>query len=218
MMSDLFSDFDPADIAAIQAANRHEKTEAGIARAHRARARHQLRRANAEKTLSEILPQHIEAGDSWHVISRGDIDALSYLRHALASVTHFDSVVLSTWCIAKPDMDELAAWLDTGRIEHLALYAGEIFPSQYGDEYEAALRMADEYGMKLVIAKNHSKVILAGNRELDYWLTMEGSANVNTNPRIEQTTISNDKPLFDFYSEFFDGIRSIDRNGTRKPS
>lgn len=181
----------------------------------RARSRHMMRRANAEKTLAEILPRRIERGDSWHVISRGDIDALSYLRHCLAGVSHFDNVVLSTWCIAKADMDELATWLDTGRIEKLALYCGEIFPSQYGDEYEAALKLCEEYGIKLVIAKNHSKVTLAANEGDGYWLAIESSANVNTNPRIEQTTLTHDRALYEFYAEFFDGIRSIDRHSAR---
>lgn len=216
MTPSLFADFDSAEVAAIETANRVEKEAAASARAQRAKSRHHMRRANAEKTLAEILPARIEPGDSWHVISRGDIDALSYLRHGLAGVTHFDRVLLSTWCIAKPDMDELAAWMDTGRIDQMALYAGEIFPSQYGDEYEAAQRMVTEYGLKLVIAKNHSKVILAGNAADDYWLVMEGSANVNTNPRIEQTTVTNNRDLFDFYAEFFDGIRSIDRNAARR--
>lgn len=216
MTADLFSDFDPAEVAAIAAANVAQRTQDGQARAVRTRNRHAVRRANAEKLLSEILPARIDAGDSWHVISRGDIDALSYLRHALAGTTHFDKVVLSTWGIAKPDMDELASWLDSGRIDELALYAGEIFPAQYGDEYEAAVKLCDEYGIKLVIARNHSKVTLACNRSEDYWLAMESSANVNTNPRIEQTCITHDKTLFEFYEEFFDGIRSIDRDRPRK--
>lgn len=170
-----------------------------------------MRRANAEATLAEILPARFEDGDTWHVVSRGDIDALSYLRHALAGVTHFDHVLISTWCIAKADLDELSAWLDTGRIDQFDLYAGEIFPSQYGDEYEQALRMCEAYGCRLVIAKNHSKITLARNDAESYRLVIESSANVNTNPRIEQSAITRSAALFDFYAEFFSGIRSIDR-------
>lgn len=42
-------------------------------------------------------------------------------------------------------------------------------------------------------------------------LVIESSVNVNTNPRMEQTAIHNDKELHDFYSEFFDGVKSIDK-------
>ena len=52
---------------------------------------------------------------------------------------------------------------------------------------------------------------LAANRADAYHLVIESSANVNTNPRIEQSTIHRSTDLYAFYAEFFDGIRSIDR-------
>lgn len=210
ILTDLF-DFDPALVASIEAGIASVRIEAGQARAHRRTARHELRRATSEKTLADLLPATIEPGDSWHVISRGDIDALSYLAHAIAGAGYFDRVMLSTWCMAKPDLDQLAAWLDAGRIDHLALYVGEIFPGGYPSEWAAALDLRERYGARLVVAKNHSKVICAGRDDPGYHLVMEGSANVNTNPRIEQTTITHDRGLYDFYTEFFNGLSSIDR-------
>ena len=52
---------------------------------------------------------------------------------------------------------------------------------------------------------------LAANRADAYHLVIESSANVNTNPRIEQSTIHRSTDLYAFYAELFDGIRSIDR-------
>lgn len=207
----LFQGFDPSQIAAIHATHSAELVENGKATANKSAQRHFMRRAKAERTLADILPARFEHGDSWHVISHGDIDALSYLRHALAGVTHFDHVLLSTWCIAKPDIDELTTWLDSGRIDQLDFYVGEIFPNQYGDEYEQAMRMSDIYGARLVIAKNHSKVTLASHHQSDYHLAIESSANVNTNPRIEQSTIHCSKDIVAFYRDFYHGLRSIDR-------
>jgi hypothetical protein len=207
----LFEGFDACQVAAIAAAHERGKRQEGHARAQRQASRHHLRRANAEKQLAEILPARFEAGDSWHVISRGDIDALSYVRHALAGVSHFDVLALSTWCIARADLEEVAGWLDSGRVDRFELYAGEIFPSQYGDEHEMALRMVEQYGVRLVIARNHSKVTIAANEAEGYFLAIESSANVNTNPRIEQSAIHCSRELFDFYREFFHGLRSIDR-------
>lgn len=57
--------------------------------------------------------------------------------------------------------------------------------------------------------------IQASKAEEDYYLAMESSANVNTNPRIEQTAVHASRDLFEFYKEFFDGIRSIDRSAPR---
>jgi len=41
---------------------------------------------------------------------------------------------------------------------------------------------------------------------------IESSANLNTNPRIEQTCITRDRDLFEFYRDFFSGIHSVTRN------
>lgn len=209
-MTDLFAGFDPATVAAIEAANARDRHAAGVARAQRAAHRLHVRRAKAQATLAEILPERFSAGESWHIISHGDIDALSYLAHAIRA-THFDYVAISTWCIARPDLEQISTWLDTGRIDHFELYAGEIFPSQYTDEHELAQQMVAAYGIRLCIARNHSKLILASNEADDYHLVMEGSANVNTNPRIEQTAIHCSAELLAFYRDFYSGLRSIDR-------
>lgn len=214
---DLFSDFDPAEVAAIHASHIRAREAAGQARAVRRQARRHTRRAKAQAHLAEILPARFEEGDSWHVISHGDIDALSYLIHALDGVDYFDHVLLSSWCMSKDDLIQIESWLDAGRIDRLDLYMGEIFPSQYGDEYELALRLQKDYGLRLVIARNHSKITLASNTREKYYLAIESSANINTNPRIEQTAIHADQALYDFYLEFFSGIRSIDRDSARAP-
>lgn len=211
VINDLLEGFGAAEIDAIMAARTTEKQTEGAARAARVAQRMQFRRAKSEATLGEILPARFEPGDSWHVMSRGDVDALSYLAHAIKGVTHFDYVAVSTWCIVKADLDQIAAWLDAGLIDRFELYAGEIFPSQYGDEYEQMLKMAALYGCRLVIAKNHSKITLACNEAEGYYLAMESSANVNTNPRIEQTAVHASRELFNFYRDFFSEIRSIDR-------
>ena len=214
-LTDLFGEFDPAMVAAIQASKAEEDRQDGAARAARAAHRMQVRRAKAEAQLAEILPPRFESGDSWHVISHGDIDALSYLTHALKGVPYFDYVAISTWCVARADLEQIAAWLDAGRIDQFDLYAGEISPSQYGDEHEYMQQLCEIYGCRMVIARNHSKVTLARLADEDYYLAMESSANVNTNPRIEQTAVHASRDLFDFYKEFFDGIRSIDRSAPR---
>jgi len=214
--ADLFAGFDPGYVAAVQAAQQAAATAEADARAARSGQRHHMRRAAAEAKLAEILPPRVELGESWHVISRGDIDALSYVRHVLAGVSHLDELWMSTWCIAKADLDEIAGWLDDGRVEHFALFAGEIFPSQYGDEYELMQRLCKVYGARMVIARNHSKVSLMANHAEPLHLVVESSANVNTNPRIEQSALHHDAGLWAFYREFFDGIQSIDRQ--RPPS
>jgi hypothetical protein len=166
-----------------------------------------VRRANSEAVLANLLPATFEPGTSWHVISSGDIDALSYLRHALKGYGHFQFVMLSTWCAARADMDELGEWLDAGLIEHLEFHAGEIFPHREIEAYERALELVAAFGMGLTISRNHAKIILCERDDIA--LAMEASANVNTNPRVEQCAIHASRELFDHYRGFFSGLRSI---------
>lgn len=210
MMDDLFAGFDPADVLAASRQHAANKAETRRAVAQRSANRHHLRRATAEAHLAEILPARIEPGDSWHVVSRGDIDSLSYVRHVLAGVSHLDHLLMSTWCIAKNDLTEISNWLESGRVEQFDLYAGEIFPGSYGDEYEQMLAMCENYGARLVIAKNHSKVTLCSVD--DYKIVVESSANVNTNPRIEQSALHHNADLHGFYLDFFTGVKSIDKS------
>jgi len=218
MHDDLLAGLDDGEVATIRAAIERANEADGVARACRAQHRMQLRRANSEAHLTEILPPTFAPGDSWHVISRGDVDSLSFLAHAIRGAGFFDVVYLSTWCMARADLDQLAAWLDDGAIERLHLFVGEIFPSQYGDEFERARELVRIYGadtVRLVVARNHSKVMLASRTDAppagDLHLVFESSANVNTNPRIEQTAVHHSRELFDFYRDFFDDLRSIDR-------
>lgn len=188
-----------------------EQPDSETARAVSTAQRKNVRRAKAEATLADLLPPKIAPGDSWHVISHGDIDSLSYLAHLIAGVSHFDHVSVSTWCMARADLDRLAEWVDTGRIDRLDFYVGEIFPNQYGDEYARLLEMCDAFGCRVVVARNHSKVMLMANAAESYYVVAESSANVNTNPRIEQTALHASRELYDFYLDFYAGLKSIDR-------
>lgn len=210
-LTDLFGKFSPADVEAARRGVVQRKRDQVRARAVRVRSRRELRRATSEKLLAEILPAQLADGDSWHVISHGDIDSLSYLRHIIGA-HDLDYCAVSTWCMAGDDLRELEAWVNAGRIDRLDLFVGEIFPSQYGDEFELAKRVVSLADGKLIVARNHSKVTLAADFAAEYFIAIESSANVNTNPRIEQTAIHRSQPLFEFYREFFDGLRSIHRD------
>jgi hypothetical protein len=203
----LFDEFDAAEVAAIESAIQADKLADGQARAMRRQGRIHARRLLAEQHLAEILPATLDEGESLHVISHGDVDSLTYLRYVL-TFGPADHVLLSTWCMARPDIEELREHLAASRIRTLDWYVGEIFPSQYGDEFALVQQIVDEHGGRCCVAKNHSKVMAikaAGH------YVIESSANLNTNPRIEQTAITRCEDLYWFYRDFFDGLRSIDR-------
>jgi len=178
--------------------------------AAKTRNRIQARRANSEATLAEILPAEIEEGDTWHIMSQGDIDAMSYLAH-LIKHSNMQYVAFSTWCMAMPDVEQIGDWLKTGRIDRVDAYVGEIFPNQYSEEHEALCATVRQHGGRVAVFKNHSKLFICQAKDGRAWV-VESSANINTNPRAEQTAITADLKLFDFYKTYLDGIRSFSRD------
>lgn len=214
-MTDLFDDF-----AHAAGALKTETTSHGQAVKAKAIARKttriEVRRANCEAILASILPQHLDMGMSYHVISHGDVDSLSYLIH-IAKDTPLDSVLISTWCMAMPDVEWLRQQVETWRFGTIDFVLGEIFPAQYPDEYEAVKQMEADEMATLRIAKNHAKVMACCHAETGLYYAIESSSNVNTNPRIEQTAIHASRELHDFYRDFYAGIKSIDGNRYKKP-
>lgn len=65
-------------------------------------------------------------------------------------------------------------------------------------------------GGRVAIFRNHSKVFLcrAGARA---WV-IESSANINTNPRTENTVITSDLGLYEHHKAYFDSIKSFARD------
>ena len=67
---------------------------------------------------------------------------------------------------------------------------------------------------RVAVFRNHSK-IMSGQGE-KFAFTIESSANINTNPRTEQTQVTVNDELYHFYKDYFDGIISIDKKADAK--
>lgn len=64
-----------------------------------------VRRFNSEAALLESAPWHFQCGTTYHVISGGDCDALTFLRHVVRQ-QRLDFCLVSSWCYgvwASPD-------------------------------------------------------------------------------------------------------------------
>lgn len=70
------------------------------------------------------------------------------------------------------------------------------------------------YVMRASVAtfRNHSKVMLLANPGQHRYLVVESSANINTNPRTEQTAVTADAGLFHHYLDFFNEVKSFNAN------
>ena len=172
---------------------------------------HKKMRLLSEAALDEVLPWHLKKGVAYHVLSCGDVDSLTYLRH-IVKEQRLDLVVLATWCMATKDAEEMRAWLVRGDVKRFEFYVGEIFKNGYRGCRDVLDEICEECGGRVARFRNHSKVILFFGEK--YSGVIESSANADTNPRTEQTCITVDRDLALFYKEYYDGINDFDRGYT----
>lgn len=171
--------------------------------------RHETRRVLSELALEKELPWHFEQGTSYHCISFGDVDALTYMR-VVVKQQRIKYALLSTWCMASEDIREIRSWIERGYIGRVDFYVGEIFKASYYQQYGELQDLCKKLGGRVAICRNHSKVMVLIGERFD--VVIESSANVNTNPRIEQCVITVDSELAQWYKNFYDGINSFERN------
>jgi len=168
------------------------------------------RKAISETNLMDVLDKEREfkAGYSYHFLTAGDIDILSFLKF-ITRYADIDYLVVSTWCMAVDDIKEFEQWLAKKKIKKILFCLGEIFKGSYSNEYILLKELREKYDVRLTIFKNHSKVITGYSK--DYYFTIESSANINTNPRTENAVLTVDKKLFEFYNDYYSKINSFDK-------
>lgn len=172
------------------------------------------RRAFSESKLLDALGKpgfYFEDGHVYNFITAGDIDALSFLK-AVIRQQNLEHVLASTWCMSGNDILQFQEWINEGKIKHLDIYVGEIFPSSYSVEWgmlKELYRKHNELG-RIALFRNHSKVFAGTGRLFSFGI--QSSANINTNPRTEQASITIDRGIYEFYKSYYDGIRSFEDN------
>lgn len=179
-------------------------------RVHTIRAQKQFekRRFYSEKNLLNTFSWHLEPEKIYCVISGGDVDQLSFLKHILRQQP-LRYCLLSSWCFGIEDVQEIGQWVQKGLIEKIDFYIGEIARASYAMCQQDLSRIAKSTGGRCGVFRNHSKVILAYGENFD--AAVLSSANVNTNPRTENTTIITSREVCDFYKEYFDDIKPYNK-------
>lgn len=184
-----------------------DEPEKHVSVSHRYGHRHLSRKASSEYALSQALDWHFQEGDCYHCFSFGDVDSLTYFKHILRQQKVL-YLAISTWCMAGEDVDDLRSWYRRGMIGRVDFYVGEIFPNSYSVVDEQVKQFVQECGGKRVVFRNHSKVMIVVGERFD--CLIESSANVNTNPRSENTVLTVDRQLVADYLNLFNGIYSFD--------
>lgn len=212
MTDNIFDDLDFNVFAAESISG--DKDSKSIAVHKRNGSRHLTRKAASESALENAIDWHFADGDCYHCFSLGDVDSLTYLKHILRQQPlHY--VALSTWCMAKDDVDTLDEWVNKGLIGRVDFYVGEIFRASYAEVYEACKKLIKKCGGRLVVFRNHAKVMMIKGERFD--CLVESSANINTNPRSENTVITVDSALVDDYIRLFSEIKPFNKDYGGEP-
>lgn len=169
------------------------------------------RRAFSEMKLLDLFGQFdFRPGQCYNFLTAGDIDGLSYLK-AIIRQQRLAHCIVSTWCMFSGDALQLLSWVEGGEIEKLDLYVGEIFKASYSavwSQIHDFYKTHPDVG-RLAIFRNHSKIIAGTGERFTFGL--QTSANIDTNMRTEQACLSIDEGIYQFYKDYFDKIKSFER-------
>ena len=181
---------------------------------HRMGYRHFFRKASSEKALENALDWHFNDGDCYHCFSFVDVDAMTYFKHVLRQ-QRIKYAAISTWVISGEDVEELDRWHKRGMVGRVDFFIGEIFERQYPEAAAALQRFVRECGGRYVVFRNHAKVMAILGERFD--CLIESSANVNTNPRSENTVLTVDSDLTKKYVKLFSEIVPFNKNPGAEP-
>lgn len=173
--------------------------------------KYEYRRAFSESSLLDAMEApgfDFKKGHCYCFISAGDVDSLSFLKAVLRQ-QNLSHLLCSTWCMSCQDVLQFREWIGKGKIEKMDFYVGEIFKSSYSYEFTLLNKLYEDFPNlgRFVMFRNHSKVF-AGIGE-KFAFAIQSSANINTNPRCEQTAVIIDEGLYEFYKNYYNGINSF---------
>jgi hypothetical protein len=203
------------DFADIKFGEGKEEKQSDVKKTHRRNTeclirsdRNIYRKAYSETQLLDVLGFDFKEGESYHCITAGDVDSLSYLKCVLRQ-QDLDYCLFSTWCMACDDVLQIEEWLESKKIIKLDAYVGEIFPGTYKMEWKKLNEIFEKYKCgRIAVFKNHSKIYAGIGKKFAFGI--ETSANINTNPRTENGCLTIGKEIYEFYKEYFDKIISFE--------
>ena len=194
--------FDPASIAA-------SLPPGGPRRRTRAKEGRAMVRQEAESTIpvrvarvAQLLPGELREGQSVHLVSAGEFSNFDVIE---ALLSYFDSppvLHLATWSSSDSGVRQLARLRTEGRVSALHSIM-DLHASQQRTDGAAFLRqVSDTFGTTGI----HAKVAALVGQTTG--ITVLGSANMTSNPRIEAAVITRSREVAAFHAKWItDAIR-----------
>lgn len=194
-------DFLVADILGDAAAADPLETEyMPAARAHRMSARRRHERVLQQQALDAVIGSPPGPGESVHVVSEAKFDFWTWVPVMIRWLGgRTERLYCSTWTLSRPNAVEMFQLWDAGAIGRAHFLTGTYFKRRETAVYAMLLDGIRRRGGRYRAFQNHAKVLLLDNPGTGVWLAVEGSANLTSNPRLEQYVITNDPGLYEFH-------------------
>ena len=168
--------------------------------------RRKFQRIQQRQALNEVIGEPPAVGESIHVLSAAKFDYWTWVPAMVDWLGRADELYCSTWTLSRQNAVEMFELWDTGKVQpgKVAFLTGLYFKRRETAVYSMLLAGIRERGGRYRAFLNHAKVLLLCNAAQRHYLTIEGSANLTSNPRVEQSVITNDQALYNFHRAWFE--------------
>lgn len=192
------------------------------ARSLRRLAKRRTLRMAQQTALSDVLANPPTAGESVHIVSDAKFDFWTWVPVMLDWLGRSDSLYCSTWTLSRGNAVDLFELWDAQRFPAAHMLTGTYFKRRETAVYSFLLDGILARGGRYRAFQNHAKVLLLANADKGAWLTVEGSANLTANPRLEQYVLTNDRPLYEFHRGWMEEMfttkaLAVERDGSSPP-
>jgi len=186
-----------------------ESTENISARSIRIDVKRDVLRVTQKENLREVIKTPPKPGEQIHVVSANKFDFWTWVPVMVDWIEKADRLYCSTWTTNRANTKNMFELWDAGKIGVSDWLVGLYFKRRETNVYSMLLEGLVKRGGRLKAFETHAKVLLLNNPDHDAWYTIEGSANLTANPRLEQYVITNDKALWEFHREWFEEMLNI---------
>ncbi len=179
-----------------------ESTKSIASRSIKMMLKRRMFRIKQQDYLRNIIKEPPEPAWQYHVVSANKFDFWTWVPVMIDWIGTTDDLYCSTWSVNRSSIVDMFKIWDEGKITGtVGFLLGIYFKRRAPDVYATLVNGLLQRGGRSKAFETHAKFMLLNNAAKNVWLTIEGSANLNGNPRMEQYVITNDRSLYDFYRD-----------------
>lgn len=153
---------------------------------------------------------------SYHFITGGEIDQITWISAAMRYVGRLDRLVLTTWKISSDGCRDIKNLVMDDKVSSLALFVGDRVDSAQREIFRAVAEFTDRF--RFYAFPVHAKIIAGISEAEDFAFVVESSANCSINKRIEQACFTVSRHAYTFFNDYFSELgRRIDSGDITPP-